>query len=110
MSKLLYANFFRLWRNRLFQIGLGFMFFACNHFIPNRSIIIICTYEKGAENGTDDSDHNGIAKHSTIQFHIDTIPNKLPVLLIHKKTAGKKHKTESDLEQSVPTKPEKVCI
>src|SRR5699024_4939731 len=28
MSKLLYANFFRLWRNRLFQIGLGFMFFA----------------------------------------------------------------------------------
>ena len=28
MSKLLYANFFRLWRNRLFQAGLGFMFFA----------------------------------------------------------------------------------
>lgn len=28
MSKLLYANFFRLWRNRLFLIGLGFMFFA----------------------------------------------------------------------------------
>ena len=28
MSKLLYANFFRLWRNRLFQVGLGFMFFA----------------------------------------------------------------------------------
>lgn len=28
MSKLLYANFFRLWKNRLFLIGLGFMFFA----------------------------------------------------------------------------------
>ena len=28
MSKLLYANFFRLWRNRLFQVGLGFMFLA----------------------------------------------------------------------------------
>ena len=28
MSKLLYANFFRLWRNRLFQFGIGFMFIA----------------------------------------------------------------------------------
>ncbi len=28
MSKLLYANFFRLWKNRLFLVGLGFMFFA----------------------------------------------------------------------------------
>ena len=26
---------------------------------------------------------SGIAKHSTIQFHIGSIPNKLPVLLIH---------------------------
>lgn len=28
MSNLLYANFFRLWKNKLFLIGLGFMFFA----------------------------------------------------------------------------------
>lgn len=28
MSKLLYANFFRLWKNKLFLTGLGFMFFA----------------------------------------------------------------------------------
>ena len=28
MSKLLYANFFRMIRSRLFLIGMGFMFFA----------------------------------------------------------------------------------